>query len=94
MTMSKVSQIITETVLKRMEEAEKNGEVFYWVKPFSEGSPNKPYSYDTEIPYRGINRILLDNDEFLTFAKVQEMNKKKDAVQYHIRKGAKANIVC
>ena len=43
MTMSKVSQIITETVLKRMEEAEKNGEVFYWVKPFSEGSPNKPY---------------------------------------------------
>ena len=26
--MSKVSQIITETVLKRMEEAEKNGEVF------------------------------------------------------------------
>ena len=94
MTMSKVSQIITETVLKRMEEAEKNGEVFYWVKPFSEGSPNKPYSYDTGIPYRGINRILLDNDEFLTFAKVQEMNKKKDAVQYHIRKGAKANIVC
>ena len=92
--MSKVSQIITETVLKRMEEAEKNGEVFYWVKPFSEGSPNKPYSYDTGIPYRGINRILLDNDEFLTFAKVQEMNKKKDAVQYHIRKGAKANIVC
>lgn len=91
--MSKVSQIITETVLKRMEEAEKNGEVFYWVKPFSEGSPNKPYSYDTGIPYRGINRILLDNDEFLTFAKVQEMNKKKDAVQYHIRKGAKANIV-
>ena len=50
--MSKVSQIITETVLKRMEEAEKNGEVFYWVKPFSEGSPNKPYSYDTGIPYR------------------------------------------
>lgn len=76
--MSKVSQIITETVLKRMEEAEKNGEVFYWVKPFSEGSPNKPYSYDTGIPYRGINRILLDNDEFLTFAMTmkiaQEMN--------------------
>ena len=92
--MSKVSQIITETVLKRMEEAEKNGEVFYWVKPFSEGSPNKPYSYDTGIPYRGINRILLDNDEFLTFAKVQEMNKKKDAVQYRIRKGAKASMVC
>lgn len=92
--MSKVSQIITETVLKRMEEAEKNSEVFYWVKPFSEGSPSKPCSYDTGIPYRGINRILLDNDEFLTFAKVQEMNKKKDAVQYRIRKGAKASMVC
>lgn len=52
MTMSKVSQIITETVLKRMEEAEKNGEVFYWVKPFSEGSPNKPCFADVQSLFR------------------------------------------
>ena len=89
-----VARIITDTILKRMDNAEKNGEVFRWVKPFAEGAPDKAYSYDTQLPYRGINRILLENNEYLTFNKVQEMNQKKDATEYQIRKGAKGNIVC
>lgn len=92
--MSNVSQIITDTILKKMEQAEKNGEVFRWVKPFAEGAPDRAYSYDTMIPYHGINRLLLDNNEFLTFNKMQEINQQKNSPEYQIRKGAKSNIVC
>lgn len=89
-----VAKIITDKILERMKQAEENGEQFRWVKPFAEGAPDRAYSYDTQTPYTGINRLLLDNDEFLTFNKMQEMNQKKNAPQYQIRKGAKANIVC
>ena len=89
-----VAKIITDTILKRMDDAEKNGEVFRWVKPFAEGAPDRAYSYDTQLPYRGINRVLLENNEYITFNKVQEMNQKKDVPKYQIRKGAKGNIVC
>ncbi len=92
--MSNVAQIITETILEKMKQAEESGETFYWVKPFSENAPKRPYSYDTEKAYTGVNRLLLDNTEFLTFNMVQNLNKKKDSPQYQIRKGAKSHIVC
>lgn len=92
--MSNVAKIITDTILERMEQAEKDGTVFHWVKPFSEGSPDRPYSYDTQRPYSGINRLLLNNGEYLTYNKVQRLNEIKDGTQYQIRKGAKSNIVC
>lgn len=91
---NKIARIITERILERMAEAEKNGEMFRWIKPFSEGAPDRAYSYDTLEPYRGINRILLENNEYLTFNKIQELNQRKDAPQYQIRKGAKAHMVC
>ena len=69
--MNKVAKIITDTILKRMEEAESKGEVFRWVKPFAEGAPDRAYSYDTKLPYKGINRLLLENSEYLTFNMIQ-----------------------
>lgn len=88
-----VAKIITDTILERMEKAEQNGEMFRWVKPWNSGL-DRAYSYDTQIPYRGVNRLLLDNNEYLTFNKMQEINSRKDSPQYQIRKGAKSNIVC
>ena len=88
-----VAKIITDTILERMEKAEQNGEVFRWVKPWNSGL-DRAYSYDTQIPYRGVNRLLLDNNEYLTFNKMQEINKQKGTPDYQIRKGAKSNIVC
>ena len=92
--MANVAQIITENILNKMKEAEEQGKVFRWVKPFALGAPDKPYSYNTMEAYRGINRILLDNNEYLTFNMVKALNEKKDAPQYQIRKGARGNIVC
>ena len=88
-----VAKIITDTILERMEKAEQNGEVFRWIKPWNSGL-DRAYSYDTQIPYRGVNRLLLDNNEYLTFNKMQEINKQKGTPDYQIRKGAKSNIVC
>lgn len=92
--MANVAQIITENILNKMKEAEEQGKTFRWVKPFALGAPDKAYSYNTMEAYRGINRILLDNNEYLTFNMVKALNEKKDAPQYQIRKGARGNIVC
>ena len=92
--MANVAQIITENILNKMKDAEEQGKTFRWVKPFALGAPDKAYSYNTMEAYRGINRILLDNNEYLTFNMVKELNEKKNAPQYQIRKGAKGNIVC
>ena len=92
---NKIAKIVTDTILARMQEAEQKGEMFRWVKPFAMGAPDRPYSYDTLAPYRGINRILLsENGEYLTFKKVNELNQRKDAPQYQIRKGARGHVVC
>ena len=92
--MANVAQIITENILNKMKEAEEQGKTFRWVKPFALGAPDKAYSYNTMEAYRGINRILLDNNEYLTFNMVKALNEKNDAPQYQIRKGARGNIVC
>ena len=43
--MNKVAQIVTDKILQRMETAKEKKEKFYWVKPFAEGAPDRPYSY-------------------------------------------------
>lgn len=91
--MNKVAQIVTDKILQRMETAKEKKEKFYWVKPFAEGAPDRPYSYGSQA-YTGINRLLLDNTEYLTFNKIQELNKGADNAGYHIRQGAHGNMVC
>ena len=91
--MSNVAKIITDAILKKMEYAENLGTSFRWVKPWNSGL-DRAYSYDTQIPYKGVNRLLLENDEYLTFNKMQEINQQKGTPEYQIRKGARSNIVC
>ena len=69
-----VAEIVTNQILTRMKEAEEQGKTFYWVKPFAKGQPRGAFSYDTRMPYHGINRLLLDNDEYLTYNKIQELS--------------------
>lgn len=90
-----VAEIVTEKVLDRIAEAEAKGEVFHWVRPYDfYGGLDKPYSYDKSVPYNGINRLLLDNDEYITYIKMNEMRKSKDAPKLKIREGSKASMVC
>ena len=94
-----IAEEVAERILQRMKEVEEaiqNGDtekstVFRWVKPFSIGAPNLPYSFETLKAYNGINRLILPNNEFLTFRMVQELNEKSEGPQYQIRKGAKSS---
>ena len=87
-----VAKIITDTILEKMKNTEE-GQMFRWVKPWNSGI-DRAYSYETMVPYRGINRLLLDNNLYITHNAVQRINDKKDSPQYQIRKGAKSNMVC
>lgn len=86
-----VNQIITNRIIDKLAEAEQTGTTYYWVRPFAQGSPNIPYSYAGSVPYHGINRILLDSDEYLTYKKMLEISSAEQK-RYSLRKGAKANI--
>ena len=48
--MSNVAKIITDAILKKMEDAESLGTSFRWVKPWNSGL-DRAYSYDTQIHY-------------------------------------------
>ena len=89
-----VAQIVTDKILNRMTQAEQNGETFRWVKPFAIGSPDRAYSYETMVAYTGINRLILDKTEYLTFRMMNDINQKKGNPHYQIRKGSKSEMVC
>lgn len=43
-----VNKIITQKIIDRLQEAERTGEKFYWVKPFAKGCPKSfAVAYDT-----------------------------------------------
>lgn len=73
--MSSVYEIVTEQILKRMEEAEHDGKPFYWVRPWTGGS-RLAVSYTTLKPYRGVNQVLLDSGEYITYSALQTLKDK------------------
>ena len=91
-----VAEEVAERILNRMKEVEdaiQNGEnkAFRWVKPFAIGAPNLPYSYETMKSHSGLNRLILEPNEYLTWRMMQDVNKRADSPEYQIRKGAKGS---
>ena len=76
--MSSVSEIVTEKIIEQLSKG-----VIPWVKPWASA---RAINYVTRKPYRGVNIMLLDAGEYLTF------NQAKDAGG-NIKKGAKAKMV-
>lgn len=76
--MATVAEIVTNTIIKKLESG-----VIPWHRPWQGG---ESVNYVTQKPYRGINRLLLDGGEYLTFQQIQER-------KGHIKKGAKSHIV-
>lgn len=89
-----VYQLITKKVIDKITNAEENNERFYWVKPFSLCDEARyPCNYITHLPYKGINRILADNDEYISFKQIKSLNEKNPDEFYHLKKGAKGTII-
>lgn len=77
--MATVAEIVTSEILKRLESG-----VIPWFKPWKCG--DGPVNYVTRRPYSGINAMLLDYGEYLTFNQVKQLGKS-------IRQGARCHLV-
>ena len=73
-----VSEIITNIIIKKLEAGE-----IPWLKTWQGG---EAVNYITQKPYTGINRLLLDGGEYLTYKQIQDLNGR-------IKKGAKSHII-
>ena len=86
--------MVTDRIIAKLEKAEESGEKFKWVKPFDiTNGVRYACNYETQIPYTGINRLLADRDEFLTFNQIKKMNEKDKGDFFHVRKGAKGTPI-
>lgn len=63
-----VKEIITNEIIKKLEAG-----VIPWMRPWSGG---ECVNYVTQEPYKGINRMLLDGGEYLTFNQVKSLGGK------------------
>lgn len=90
--MGTIYDIVAERLINRLTEAEKSGEKFYWVKPFAHGAVPYPCCYETGEVYKGINRVLLEPDEYTTLCKIKQHNEKHANSPLFVRKGAKSSI--
>lgn len=73
-----VYEIVTEKIIEKLESG-----TIPWRKPWTGG---EAISWKTQKPYRGINTMLLDPGEYITFKQVKEAGGK-------IKKGAISEIV-
>ncbi|MGR5992987.1 ArdC-like ssDNA-binding domain-containing protein [Bacillus cereus] len=60
-----VYEIVTNKIIEKLEQG-----TVPWQKPWING--NVAVNWKTQKPYRGINTMLLDSGEYLTFKQVQE----------------------
>ena len=85
-----IYEMVTNRIIEKLEKAEESGEKFHWVKPFDiTNSTRFACNYETQVPYTGINRLLAEPDEYLTFNQVKKINEKSKDDFLHIRNGAK-----
>ncbi len=85
-----IYEMVTDRIIAKLENAEESRERFRWVKPFDiTNGVRYACNYETLIPYTGINRLLAEPDEYLTFNQIKKMNERSKDDFLHIRKGAK-----
>lgn len=89
-----IYEMVTDRIIAKLEQAEESGERFRWVKPFDiTNGVRYACNYETLIPYTGINRLLAEPDEYLTFNQIKKMNERNKDDFLHIRKGAKGTPI-
>lgn len=88
--MSKVYSIVSDTIIKKLENAVKENKKFTWVKPWT--SFSIPKNFITKKPYRGINLLLLDDPGFyISFKQLIELQKKYPFLK--LKKGCKKQMI-
>lgn len=86
---NKVYEIVTQRIIQKIEEAIKNRDVLPWQKPWV--YTNAPQNYITGKRYRGVNNLLFDAGEYITWAQLCDLQKQNPSLK--LRKGSKKEIV-
>ena len=87
----KVYEILKERILKMLEESKETGKLI-WIKPWKTTCPlAKPYFSDQREYYQGINLVINEPGEYMTYKMISEMHEKDSGVK--LRKGAKQHTV-
>lgn len=73
-----VKEIVINQIMDRLKKG-----FIPWIKPWQGG---EAVNYVTQKPYTGVNRLLLDGGEYLTFKQIKDCGG-------HLKKGSKASIV-
>lgn len=87
--MANIYEIITEKILDRIEEAEKTGIRFTWIRPWS-GGARFALSYGNQQMYHGVNQVVLDNGEYISYKALMDYKKtipEAEAEKIKIKKG-------
>jgi len=84
-----VYEIVTERIVEKIEEALREGDILPWQKPWI--FADAPKNYVSQRCYRGINSLLLDPGDYLTWNQLCDLSKKDPALR--LRKGAKGSLV-
>lgn len=74
-----VAEIVKDRLLEKIE----SKQVLPWHKPWQS---SEAINYVTRKPYQGVNKLLLDGGEYLTFKQIE-------ASGGHVNRGAKGNMV-
>lgn len=85
---SKVNEIVTERICERIKTAIKNNEPLPWQKPWVWANAPRNYMGNE---YKGINTLLLDEGEYLTWTQICDLKKHNPDVK--LKKGCKKDIV-
>lgn len=88
-----VYEIITDRILEKIEEAKKSNKPFRWVKPWSGGAPFA-VSYTSGKAYRGVNRMILEPGEYITFKALQDYRKTQpEDAEIYVKQGCHKNPI-
>lgn len=80
-----VHQLVTERIVAKIERAIANNEPLPWQRPFVFDS-DRPRNYVTQQRYHGVNCLLLEHGEFLTWNQICDLQKSNPSI--HLRKGS------
>ena len=85
----KVYELVSQRIIAKIKESIKNHDILPWKKPWIYA--HTPRNYITQLPYSGVNVLLLGSGEYLTWNQFCDL--KKHTPDLKIRKGCHQEMV-
>lgn len=86
---NKIYQIVTDSIITKIEKAIEDGNPLPWQKPWT--ADDIPVNYISQKAYRGVNLLLLETGEYLTWSQLCDLQKHRPDLK--LKKGSKAHKV-